>query len=103
MNWKRLIKWPWFVKAEKHIVCEGNTLTRWESDVWFDYTDCDRPVFVPGWVPVAERARWADLTRRIAVVREAYLKAKAQKKRNSHYSAELEELQTERLRIEGGE
>lgn len=98
MNWKRLIGWPWFVKAEKRAAME----TGWESEAWFDYTG-DIPVFVPGWVPVSERVRWADLTRRIVVVRDAYLKAKGQKKRNSHYAAELESLQTERLRIEGGE
>lgn len=83
MNWKRLIGWPWFVKAGKREMETG-----WENDPWFRD---------------GVNYRLFALANRRAELIEELKRAKDRKKARKHIYAALEENTRERLRIEGGE
>lgn len=85
MNWKRLIGWPWFVKAEKR---EAVTDLLWQDAEWFSD---------------ARNGRLAFLAAKRTALIDQLAKAKAQKKARKHIYAALEANTRERLRIEGGE
>lgn len=99
MNWKRLIGWPWFVKAEKREAME----TGWETDDGWTWHRPFRGYTGTPEMTVSTATRLAALAMRRDELKDALAKAKAQKKARKHIYAALEANTRERLRIEGGE